>query len=65
MDTIRLRRFINLIVDDAGQVQRLLDDGHEVLAKDFGHENLCHGQEAIGPEGLDQEQLMHSQTNGS
>lgn len=55
----------DLTVHDVGQVEGLLDYGHEALSQDLGHKDVGHGQQAVGPECLDQQQLVHCLANGS
>lgn len=55
----------HLCVHDVGQVQRLLHDGHEGLPEVGGHKHVGHGQQAVGAEGLDQEQAVDGLPDGS
>lgn len=55
----------HLAVDDDAQVQRLIHDGHEGLSQHLAHEDVGHGQQAVGPERLDQQQLVHRLANHS
>lgn len=50
---------------DVGQVKWLLHDGHEGLAEVGGYEHVGHGQQAVGPEGLDQQQAVDGLPDGS
>ncbi len=54
-----------LTVHDVGQVQRLFDDGHEVVSHDFRHEDVWHGQQTVESERLDQQQLVDGLTDRS
>ena len=54
-----------LHIHDVAQVQRLLDDVHEGLPQHLAHENVGHGQETVGAERLDQQQLVHRLANHS
>ena len=55
----------HLRVHDVGQVERLLHDGHEGLSEVGGHEHVCHGQQAVRAESLDQEQAVDGLPDGS
>ena len=55
----------HLRVHDVGQVEWLLHDGHEGLSEVGGHEHVCHGQQAVRAEGLDQEQAVDGLPDGS
>lgn len=53
-----------LSVHDVGQVERLLHNGHEGLPQVCGHKHVGHGQQAVGAEGLDQEQAVDGLPDG-
>ena len=55
----------HLCVHNVGQVEWLLHDGHEGLPEVGGHKRVRHGQQAVGAEGLDQEQAVDGLPDGS
>lgn len=54
----------HLCVYNVGQVERLLHDGHEGLPEVCGDKHVGHGQQAVGPEGLNQEQPVDGLPDG-
>lgn len=56
---------LHLAIHNIGQIKRLFNDGHEVFSHDFRHKDVRHGQQTIGSERLDQQQLMNRLTDGS
>ena len=62
---VQLLYEVYLVVHNVGQVQRLLDDGHEGLPQHLGDKDVRHGEQAVGTEGLDQQQLVDRLANGS
>ncbi len=53
-----------LVIHDVSQVKRLLDDVHEALSKHLWDENVRHGEQTVGAEGLNQQQLVNCLANG-
>lgn len=54
-----------LCAHNVGEVERLLHDGHEGLSEVCGNKHVGHGQQAVGSEGLNQEQAVDGLPNGS
>lgn len=62
---LRTKSDHHLAVYDVSQVERLLDDVHEGLSQHFGHNDVRRGEQAVGAEGLNQQQLVQSLADGS
>ena len=50
----------HLFLNDGSQVQLLLGPQHEVLSHHHANKHGRHGQQAVWPEGLDDQQLVES-----